>query len=268
MGWLIRRVACLAVPVVLLALMAPGKAAQPVSCSAQGGSVWDCGLASLSTNSTTFQIGSGWDLVFQPEAGTSTSGCYISTAANCDSDEIVASIHRGVLTLTFENQNYASSSTALLSAAAGNNANMYLNFTVSSPSSGETFKKASLAINASASRNVAAGDVLTSAANTYDLGTAAYGLTGTSPTGFSAFAGGHGVNGSTGETSSGLTSILANQTLSIQKELAIGNSNGGSTLALNTLSQLYYSNPEPVSLSLFGVGIAGLALAKRRRRRN
>jgi hypothetical protein len=40
--------------------------------------------------------------------------------------------------------------------------------------------------------------------------------------------------------------------------------NSGVTLSLNTTTERFYSTPEPVSLSLFGIGVAGIALARRR----
>jgi hypothetical protein len=196
------------------------------------------------TGTTTYDIGP-FALVFASQTLTNGTlrGCDYSTTTggSCGNDQIVADVVRGTLELTFENKSGPSG--ALLTGSNGTNThNLYFNFTVTyNRSASVTMSQATLGVTGT-------GTDLSDITATETINNPSYSFN-TSAAASSPIA---------------QTISPALNSFSVSKDLK---TTGVSGLVLNVITQHYVSSPEPVSLSILGVGIAGLALVKRRNRR-
>jgi hypothetical protein len=174
-------------------------------------------------------------------------------SATCRNSEVVGTIHRGVLSLVFQTIP-GSGSAALASATAGYSGTMDFAFNVS-----EKIGNTIIPIS-----QVALGITTKSCAGTSCGSTDLASITA-KETVNNASSPQLSVSGAS--QNDGPVSVTGNS-LSISKALAISNPSGsGVTLSLLTMTQRYYGAPEPISLSVFGAGLAGLALVRRKFRR-
>ncbi|HVZ06982.1 MAG TPA: PEP-CTERM sorting domain-containing protein [Rhodopila sp.] len=208
-------------------------------------------LGSLSSSrNTTFTMGT-WSLSFDKLASSSASGCYYTGSGSCSNVELVADITRGVLTLTFSN--ITSGKDLVVGGTSGADNDLFLNFSVSTPTSSQKINQVSMAITGTSgsTSNIKGTEYL--CASTV--------ATCTSSTDFSSTSGyAPLVAGTTSPASYTLTTSQAAQSLSVSKDL-FSTSNA---YHIVTMTQRYVSNPEPVSMTVLGVGLAGLAFARRR----
>jgi hypothetical protein len=180
---------------------------------------------------------------------------------------MVEQVANNQLSLTFQNTNnllglesaVGSSSTACSgSACFSNYSDTYLRFTVTAPT-GVTISKAQLGLTGTATLSGGAQDLVATDLAKITAGISSNGNLSNLTTNDSA---------SPNQVSAAFASAV--NSFSIVADLKV-NGNGataGSTLTFNS-AQLVLSPPapEPISISLFGVGVAGLAAARRRRRR-
>jgi hypothetical protein len=260
MARLMRWVALVSVALALIGLGRPSYAQTTVNLNMTSStgltstiSGWSIAFAPLSMGSCVFKV---------EDPGTFTN----ATQSNCTGVEMVETVFHNRLYLTFEGAGgttlesaVGSSATACAGGPCFNNfSDLNMIFTVTAPT-GITVSSASLSLTGSATLSGGGTDLVTS-----DLAKISAGESS------SAFTMG---NITTNESSNPnqVTAAFSSavNSFSVTKDLKVnGNSaTPGATLALNTVMQMYSpAAPEPVSLSLFAVGIAGLAAVKLRRR--
>ena len=198
----------------------------------------------------------------QENPGTFTN----TNLGTCSSVDMVETVYHNRLYLTFENATagqpletaVGSSATACSGGPCSNNySDLNLSFTVTAPS-GVTVSSARLSMTGSATYSGGGND-------TSDL---LYVSGGEASSAFST--GSIATNLSNNPNAVTAAFSAAVNSFSVSKDLKV-TGNGptpGATLALNTVMQMYApAAPEPVSLSLLAVGVAGLGVAKLRRRR-
>jgi hypothetical protein len=200
----------------------------------------------------TWTVG-GFQLTFASATSGAGSGCAYSTSSggSCSSDKIVADVQRGTLVLTIENK---TASTALLigdSSGTISTRDMYLNFTVTYKADPTVLVSSASVLTAGSSSNANAG----TAEKIYSSASA-YASNPGSPL-YPTFTGTAAATSPTLQnfTSGGLNTFYVNKDLSTKTT---------SGLNIMTVTQRYVSNPEPVSMSLLGAGLVGLALVRRR----
>jgi len=208
----------------------------------------------------------GWSVVFNLQNSTQADrGCnYTSTSDgnNCSNIEMKADVHRGVLQLDFYriasasgSPPHAQSGNLLVGDSTNANRDLFLNFQVNTPVSTQKITDVSLATTGSTqpTTNVRTTEYLCTGGAALPCATG------------SAFA--NVVADTTGTYASyALTTAQksTSQSLNIRKDLF----STGSGYVITTMTQRYVTNPEPVSMSLIGVGVAGLAAARWRRTRH
>jgi hypothetical protein len=216
---------------------------------------WTVAFAPLSLSSCIFKV---------ENPGTFTN----TTQSNCSGVEMVETVYHNRLYLTFQGPGgtalesaVGSSATACGGGLCGNNfSNLTLGFTVTAPT-GITVSSASLALTGSATLAGGGADLLAADLSKISGGEA-------SPSGaFSAFS--TNLSANPNKVTAAFASAV--NSFSVSKDLkVIGyGATPGSTLVLSSFSQIYSpAAPEPISLSVLGVGLAGLVAARRARRRH
>jgi hypothetical protein len=263
MGWLNQRFAGVLVTLVLLGLGGQASAQTTV----------DLGSIPTSGSSDFVTSFGGWTIAFAPlSSGSCTlqlenSGSFSnSTQSSCSGVEMVGTVVGQNLNLTFEGEGniplsaVGSSATACGGGPCVNNyADLALSYTVTTPTGG-TMSSASLSLTDSATLSNGSNDLVTA-----DLQKIT--ANGTS----ASFATSLSTNAANNPNQVTTAFGSAVSTFSVSMNL-MTNGNGatpGSTLALNSVSALFVDpTPEPVSISLLAVGIAGLGVARYRRRRH
>jgi hypothetical protein len=214
-------------------------------------------LNSLSGNPYTW---GNFLVTFNPNSGGQTvRGCgYVISntgfgtgiaSGACTNDRITYSVHRGVLEIDYT---YVSPSSSLASVYPGNDQlvgstteTMYSNLKIALAGAGNTITNATISVSGTTTSGTSglANITAVETANTHALS----------------------VNASSPTSATG--GIGAPNFFAVQNVFSVTNSNGsGYTLSLITVTEKFYSTPEPLSVSLFGLAIVGLISVRRRTR--
>jgi len=206
--------------------------------------------------SGTFNIGT-WSVIFRPITSSNTSGCDYSGGGSCANVEVEAQIHRGVLELDFYNEGtshgVSHASGDLLTSSSLFARDVYFNFEVKTPTAIQKINSLSLAITSNTGASSGSLKAVESVCST--PGSACQGA---APS-FNTTA------GSTATLGAGVGSFTAANNLSVSKDLSTTRNAG---FNIHVLTERFTSAPEPMSIALFGVGLAGLAVVHRRFRRS
>jgi len=205
-------------------------------------------LSSLSSTSTTTWTFGSWSIVFNQLGGSETGCGFTGTGApaNCNDIKAVASVHRGLLDVIF--QDITSPTESILTAATtggegSTTRTLTFHFNVIAPA---VVSNTSFAVAGATSGSSTLLGQITGAETINDI----YPLS---------------TNAGSGSPASTIISPTLT-TLNVDKTITVSTVASGSTLQLNTVTQVYTSAPEPISISLFGVGVGALVIVRRRPR--
>ena len=222
-------------------------------------------LTMTSSTGLTSSIG-GWTITFDTLTNSScqfyiATGTGNTTAPNCTGIDMVESVVGRDLHLTFQGHGGTALESAVGSGGSypANYSDLLLNFTVT-PAGGKNVKGVTLGINGSATLSGGGADT-----NPTDLAKISGGEQGYD----SGFTQVFNITTNSSSNPALVSSAFATAVtpLSVSKDLKVNGygATAGATLTLNYVTQTFA--PEPISLSLFGVGLAGLAALRRRYRR-
>lgn len=223
-------------------------------------------LNMTSSTGLTSSIG-GWTITFDTLTNGScqfyvATGTGNTTSPNCTGVDMVESVVGHNLQLTFDGHGGGALESAVGTTAGvytSNYSDLLLNFTVTSPT-GKTVKAASLGLSGSATLSGGGTDT-----NSTDLAKISGGEQGYD-SGLNLV---YNITTNASSSPALVSSAFATAVtpLSVSKDLKVNGdgATGGATLTLNYVTQTFA--PEPISLSVFGVGLAGLAVLRRRFRR-